>query len=167
MTNNLGVPFLENACCQGSAAQGTLAYFIEAQPDIMVYNNKVRKLELELHDVLRMGKAGMYIDPRDTKNIVLPLPITLAEETIYKAFIVFCKYGINLPISPELSTICMNKPDNFNDKVSLAEQIRKLKSEGRNYSQDSFQKLLLLINRDNIVKPNTLSIPPNNKNKFR
>ena len=168
MTNNAGVPFLENACCQGTGkqgtgTQGTLAYFIEAQPDIALYNNQVVQLANTLHDILRMGKAGIYFDPRDTKNVIPPLPSEFSEETIYKAFIVFCKYGSNLPISAELKAVCMNKPENFNDQNSLLEQIRKLKSEGRNYSQETFQKLLLLVNRNNIVNTQKQSVQLNSK----
>jgi len=151
MTNSAGIPFLENACCQDSNKQTTLKYFIEAQPDIAVYNVHVRELSNTLHDILRMGKAGIYFDPRDTKNVIPPLPQEFSEETIYKAFIVLCKYGNNLPISEELKAVCMNKPDAFSDKNSLPEQIRKLKSEGRNYSQETFQKLLLIVNKSNIV----------------
>jgi hypothetical protein len=163
MTNNGGVPFLENACCQGTGKQGTLAYFIEAQPDIAVYNTHVTELANTLHDLIRMAKAGLYFDPRDTKNVIPPLPTEFSEDTIYKAFIVFCKYGSNLPISPEMKAICMNKPENFNDQLSLNEQIRKLKGDGRNYSNATLQKLLLLVNRSNIVNTIRQNVLPNTK----
>ena len=151
MTNNIGEPFLENACCDSTGDTGTLKYFIREQPDIGVYNDRVIGLANTLHDILRMGKAGIYYDPRDTKNIIPPLPGEFSEETIYKAFIVFCKYGTTMPISEELRAICMNKPEGFNDKAGLSEQIRRLKSDGRNYSQETFQQLLTLVNRNNIV----------------
>jgi hypothetical protein len=153
LTNNAGEPFLENACCESTGKMGTLAYFIEAQPDIATYNDRIRELAHTLHDVIRMGKAGVYFDPRDTKNILPPLPKEFAEETIYKAFIVFCKYGSNLPISEELKAICMHKPASFNEKNTLAEHIRKLKGEGRNYSLDTFNQLLMIVNKQNIIKP--------------
>jgi hypothetical protein len=163
MTNNGGVPFLENACCQGSGNQTTIAYFIEAQPDIAVFNTHVIELASTLHDLIRMAKAGIYFDPRDTKNVIPPLPTEFSEDTIYKAFIVFCKYGSNLPISPELKAICMNKPENFSDQLSLNEQIRKLKSDGRNYSHKTLQQLLLLVNRSNIVNTQRQSVNTNTK----
>jgi len=163
MTNNGGVPFLENACCQSSGKQSSIAYFIEAQPEIAVFNTHVKELASTLHDLMRMAKAGMYFDPRDTKNIIPPLPTEFSEDTMYKAFIVFCKYGNNLPISPELKAICMNKPENFNDQLSLHEQIRKLKSDGRNYSNATLQQLLLLVNRNNIVNTQRQSVPSNTK----
>ena len=158
MTNNAGEPFLENACCDGGGQVSTLQYFIEAQPDIAVYNTRIVDLASKINHIIRMGKAGMYFDPRDTKNIIPPLLSEFSEETIYKAFIVFCKYGSNLPISEELKAICMNKPEDFNDKSSLAEQIRKLKSEGRNYSQETFQQLLTLVNKNNIITNNRHSL---------
>jgi hypothetical protein len=151
MTNNAGEPFLENACCDSGGKQSTLQYFIEAQPEIATFNAQVTDLANILHYVVRMGKAGLYFDPRDTKNIIPPLPADFSEDTIYKAFIVFCKYGNNLPISEELKAICMNKPEDFNDKSSLVEQIRKLKSAGRNYSLATFQQLLTIVNKTNII----------------
>ena len=163
MTNNGGVPFLENACCQGAGTQTTIAYFIAAQPDLAAFNTHVTELASTLHDLQRMAKAGMYFDPRDTKNVIPPLPTEFSEDTIYKAFIVFCKYGSNLPISPELKAICMNKPEQFNDQLSLPEQIRKLKSDGRNYSHATLQQLLLLVNRSNMVNTQRQSVNPTTK----
>jgi hypothetical protein len=151
MTNNAGEPFLENACCDASGKISTIQYFIEAQPDIALYNARIVDLANTIQHIIRMGKAGIFFDPRDTKNIIPPLLKEFSEETIYKAFIVFCKYGSNLPISEELKAICMNKPEDFNDKSSLAEQMRKLKSEGRNYSQETFQQLLTIVNKNNII----------------
>jgi hypothetical protein len=158
MTNNAGEPFLENACCDTGGKDSTLQYFIETQPDIAVYNRRIVDLATSLHYVIRMGKAGMYFDPRDTKNIIPPLPSEFSEETIYKAFIVFCKYGSNVPISEELKAICMNKPEDYNDKSSLSEQMRKLKNEGRNYSQETFQQLLEIVNKNNVITNNRHSI---------
>jgi hypothetical protein len=151
MTNSQGEPFLENACCDTSGKTGTLQYFIAAQPDIATYNERIKNLVVILADIMRMGKAGIYYDPRDTKNVIPALNSDFSEETIYSAFIVFCKYGSNLPISEELRAICMNKPEDFNTKTSLAEQIRRLKNDGRNYSQETFQHLLTLVNKGNIV----------------
>lgn len=151
MTNNSGEPFLENACCGESENINTLNYFIKANPEIAQYNDIITDLNNTLHHTLRMGKAGIYYDPRDTKNIIPPLPIEFSEETIYKAFIVLCKYGSNVPIKDELKAVCMNKPEVFDNKSSLAEQIRKLKGEGRNYSIESLQKLLTIVNKNNTV----------------
>ena len=151
MFGNTGEPFLENACCESVGNVSTIKYFIDNQPEIETHNYKVKDLAYVLYDVIRMGKAGIYFDPLDTKNVIPALPMEFSEETIYKAFIVFCKYGNNLPISESLKAICMNKPDNFNDKNSLSENIRKLKGEGRNYSQETFQQLLTVVNNNNIV----------------
>ena len=151
MTNNVGEPFLENACCDSSDKLNTLQYFINAQPEIATYNTIIKDLSYALYDVIRMGKAGIYFDPRDTKNVAIDVPKEFSEETIYKAFIVLCKYGSNIPITEDLKAVCMNKPDLFNLNNSLSENIRKLKSEGRNYSLESFQQLLAIVNRSNKV----------------
>jgi len=161
MTNNAGEPFLENACCDSMEKASTLQYFITTQPDIATYNTRITDLANDLYHAIRMGKAGILFDPRDTKMVIPPLPAEFSEETIYKAFIVYCKYGTNLPISEELKAVCMNKPEDFSDKNSLSEQIRKLKSDGRNYSQTTFQQLLTIVNKQNIVEPQRQALTMN------
>lgn len=153
LSNSNGEPFLENGCCDSSELK-VLQYFINAQPEIVVYNNNVKKLGDIIYDAVRMRKAGSYLDPRDTKFKFPSLPNDFSEETIYKAFIHFCKFGVNVPISEDIKAICLNKPDNFSSEDSLTESITKLKRDGKNYSMQSLQQLLNIVNRNNKVDLN-------------
>jgi len=167
MTSNSGVPFLENSCCNTNNNVITIQYFIENTPEIATFNSTVKNLSNVIYDSVRMGKSGTYFDPTDTKNVIPELSKEFSEETIYKAFIVFCKYGTNLPIREELKAVCMNKPDNFNDRDSLVENIRKLKSEGRNYSQESFHQLLNVVNKSNIIDKQRFTLTINTVQRLR
>jgi hypothetical protein len=151
LTNANFEPFLENACCDNEDINA-LKYFIKEQPDIASYNNSVKILGNLIDDLTRMGKAGIMYDPKDTKREFLKLPETFSEETIYRAFIVFCKYNNDMPISEELRAICLNKPDNYDKNDTIEESIRKLKRDGKLYTTESLEQLLTLVNRDNMVK---------------
>ena len=160
LTNANFEPFLENACCDNEEINA-LKYFIKEQPDIASYNKSVKTLGNLIDDLTRMGKAGIMYDPKDTKREFLKLPETFSEETIYRAFIVFCKYNNDLPISEELRAICLNKPDNYDKNDTIEESIRKLKRDGKLYTTESLEQLLTLVNRDNMVKLK-INMPINN-----
>jgi hypothetical protein len=153
MTNSTGEPYLENGCCDDGETK-TLKYFINAEPDIVTYNNKVVKLSNIIDDIIQMQKGGIFFDPVDTKFKFPLIKDEFSEDVIYKAFIVFCKYGSSTPISDELRSICIEKPENFNENAPLSDNIRKLKSDGKNYSLESFEQLLNIVNNNNLVKLN-------------
>ena len=160
LTNANFEPFLENACCDNEEINA-LKYFIKEQPDIESYNKSVKILGDLINDLSRMGKAGIMYDPKDTKREFLKLPEAFSEETIYRAFIVFCKYNNDLPISEELRAICLNKPDNYDKNDTIEESIRKLKRDGKLYTTESLDQLLTVVNRDNMVKLK-INTPVNN-----
>jgi len=129
-----------------------LSYFTALEPDIVTYNNNVVQLQDTLDDVGMMAQAGMFFAPEDTKRKYPELSNEFSEETIYRAFIVYCKYNSDIPVSEELRAVCMNKPDEFDINDSIDEKIKKLKRDGRNFSNKSLEQLLMVINKSNIVK---------------
>jgi Uri superfamily endonuclease len=48
----------------------------------------------------------------------------------------------------------MDKPDDFDINDSIDDKIKKLKRDGRNYSEEALQQLLQVVNKQNIVKMN-------------
>jgi len=150
LTNSNSEPFLENACCDNNETN-TLNYFIKEQPDISNYNNKVKQLGDIYNDIIQMGKSPILFEPRDTRRKYIKLPIGFSEDTIYRAFIVLCKYNSELPISDELKAICMNKPTNLDYSDSMEENIKKLKSDGKLFNNASLQQLLRIVNKTNSV----------------
>ena len=153
LSNSSMEPFLENACCDDGDIN-TLSYFSKAEPDIIAYNNTVVKLANIIEDITQTQKAGLFYATTDTKYKFPTISEEFSEEVIYKAFIVFCNYGNAIPISEELKAVCMDKPDRYNVNESLNETIRTLKRDGKNYSVESLDQLLKIVNSNNIVKMN-------------
>ena len=151
LTNNNSEPYLENSCCDDGTLNA-VQYFIELQPDIVTYNTRVQQLSNILIDAGKMAQAAILFDPRNTKPIYPPLPNDYSDDTIYRAFIVFCKFNNNVPISEELRAVCMAKPDDYDINASIDEKIDLLKRSGHRYSNESLQMLMGIINRENIVK---------------
>ena len=164
LTNSLMEPFLENACCH-EADYNTLAYFIKEQPEIDTYNKNVIKLSEMYDHLILMGKAAILYDASNTKRPPIKIPEEFSEETIYRAFIVFCKYNNEMGLSNELKAICGTKPQDFDENDAIEESILKLKRDGKLYNKESLNQLLNVVNRVNTVnqpKPaNSLQSPLN------
>ncbi len=91
MTND---PFLENACCSTTNdSSNVLSYFIHKDKEIEVYNNIVKQMALVLKDVDVISKALLFYSPINTKTVYPPLKNEFSENTIYTAFIVYCKFN--------------------------------------------------------------------------
>ena len=154
LTNSAKEPFLENACCSERGGISTIKYFIEEEPEILVYNKIVKDLTNIIEDIDAVTKAPMFFCRENSKNIYAPLSDQYNDETIYRAFILYCKFNSIVPISPKLYAICGGKPERFSKSDSISEKIRKLKQEGKNYNNESLLRLLQYIDRKNIVNIN-------------
>jgi hypothetical protein len=154
LTNSAKEPFLENACCSERGGISTIKYFIEEEPEILVYNKIVKDLTNIIEDIDAVTKAPMFFCRENSKNIYAPLSDQYNDETIYRAFILYCKFNSIVPITPELDAICGGKPERFSKSDSISEKIRKLKQEGKNYNNESLLRLLQYIDRKNIVNIN-------------
>jgi len=150
LTNSNMEPFLENACCDSDIPE-TLSYFIEKDSNIEVYNNNVKKITELLANINFITKASIMYDPKNTKYIYPTIGDNFSEETIYRAFIVYCKYNSDIPIDADLRAVCMEKPDDFNVNDSIQEKINSLKQQNKVFNNESLQNLMLIINRKNIV----------------
>lgn len=150
LSNAAKDPFLENACCN-SQSDNTFDFFASKDPSIISDNNTVLDIRKTLDGLASLSRAPILFDPENTSTRYPALSPEFDEETIYRAFIVYCKYNSDIPLSEELRAVCMDKPDDFDVKASIAEHIAKLKRDGRNYNNESLARLMSIVNRDNIV----------------
>ena len=155
LTNVNKEPFLENACCNEDDKVSSISYFKNKSPLISEFNNTAKLYSDMLYDVNEITKAPYFYSPLDTRNIYPPLPTGYSEETIYRAFIVYCKFNNNLPISPQLQRICMEKPSDFLSSASIKEKMDQLKSQGKMFDESSLLELMKVINSNNIVHIST------------
>jgi hypothetical protein len=155
LENSAGEPFIENACCSGNNKMTIIDYFMDKNEDIAAYNKIVFELSNIIDDINAVARAPLFFCKENDKNIYSPLTDKYNEETIYLSFILFCKFGSVIPITPELEAICGGKPEHFSSSDSISEQIRKLKQDGKIYNNDAFLRLLQLVNRKNMVPVST------------
>jgi len=146
-------PYLENACCNDKSGMTTIQYFENEDSNITEYNKIVERLTNIMADIISFSKGGLFLSKINTKNKYPSISNSFDDKTIYLAFIQFCKFKTLLPIPEDLLPLCDTKPlpGIINTNDSLSEIIRKLKDEGRNYSNESFLRLLQLVSRNNIV----------------
>lgn len=166
LSNNAKVPFLENACCNDTN-DNTYDYFAKKEKTINIDNEMAKRLRNVLDDINIMARASILFSPKDTRLIYPELPPEFDEETIYRAFIDYCRYNSDLPINEDLRAICLDKPDDFDSNASIEENIAQLKRDGRNYDNESLENLLAIINRNNIINLDLRSIAFNNTQKIR
>ena len=151
LTNAAMEPFLANSCCNEEGNISTIGYFKKRQPDISKDNDYVKDLASILADVRLMRMAPFFYSSLNTRIAYPPLSTKFSEETIYRAFIVYCKYNNNLPLDDALRRICTDKPRDFDANWSIVEKIQALKDQGKILDGESLTELMNVVNGRNIV----------------
>ena len=167
LSNAANEPYLENACCIEKGEYTTIRYFEERNNEIDVINQTVFQLSSILVDIKQISQAILFSTRVNTKNIYPSLSQDFNEETIYLAFIKYCHFNSLLPINEILISLCSEKPDYLLENDSLSEMIQKLKSDGRNYNNATFLRLLQIVGKENIININLDPITPTTIQKFR
>ena len=146
--------YLENSCCNETKNQTTIQYFEDADGEITIYNNNVNRLSNLMVDIANYSKAILMFSNINTKNIYPPLPQNVDNKTIFLAFIHFCHYKTLVPINEKLLPLCGEKPE-ISEKETNNEIISKLKLAGKNYSNETFLRLLQIVGQQNIIHLDT------------
>jgi hypothetical protein len=149
-----GYPFMDNACCneEGNKTMTSLQYFINEDQNIENYNNIVASLSSIINDIKILTQSAIMLSEVNTKRINPEISNEFSEETIYNAFISFCKFQSSIPLSEDLAAICVDKPDYLKKMDSIQEKISKLKRDGRNYTKEQFLRLFQVVSRNNIIR---------------
>ena len=147
--------FLENSCCNSDLNDLTaINYFNNKEPNLFVYNNIVRDLNDIISDVKHYTEASILFDPSKHKIRPNITDNNFTEETIYNAFISYCMFNNKTPIKEKLQNICLEKPELFKSNISLADKIKFLKQNNKNYTIEEFNSLINAVNSENIIKLN-------------
>ena len=148
-----------NACCSNKNEMTTISYFEKENSNIARYNENVKYLENLLSDIEYMTRSETLFCRENTKNKYPGLPNEFTEETIYRAFLLFCQFQTQKPIPENLISVCNEKPGFDTRKLSLVETIQKMKMDGRHYTNESFLRLLQLVNKENEINiPTTQNV---------
>jgi hypothetical protein len=104
-------------------------------------------------DVTSYSKGGLFFSDVNTKNHYPAIKNEFSEETIYLAFIFYCKFKSFMPIPPDLLPLCTDKPEQtlINPSDTVERIIEKLKGDGRNYTNEQLLRLLQIISKNNVV----------------
>ena len=143
--------YIENSCCNELDSRTTIQYFQDKEPDIITINDTVQRLANLLTDIQRIYSPYLFTTKINTKNTYPPITLEFNEDTIYSAFILFCKFKSMMPTPSDFLPLCPDKPVSVNENDSIQEIIKKLKNEGKSYTNEGFLRLLQLANRENII----------------
>ena len=161
LKNVSSVPFLENACCDTIYNESsTIQYFVSKDKEIATFNTMVKNLTNILDDVHMITRAGLFYSPINTKNVYPLLKGDFSENTIYIAFIEYCRFNSILPTPEYLLKFCEEKPSYIKPSESVREIMVKLKNDGQVYTLESFLQLFQQVCRENIVNTNFSSPKP-------
>ena len=152
LTNSASEPFVENVCCQETANNTVVDYFIKQDKTIGGVDEQVVVLSNILTDVVDISKSLTILSLEDTRLIYPKLTNRFSEETIYLCFIKFCNYENEIPIPENLIPYCFDKPDEYDKFDDLNEKIRKLKRDGKNFNEGDHQSLLKVNSRRNMIE---------------
>jgi hypothetical protein len=146
-------PFMDNACCneEGENRVTAIQYFANESPHIEQYNQIVKSLNDFIRDVNILTKSAIFLSEVNTKRIFPEVSSEFTEETIYRAFISLCNFQSTVPLTPELATVCVDKPNYLRKGETIVEKITKLKRDGRNYTKEQFLRLFQIVSRNNII----------------
>ena len=153
LLKNAGQPFVDNACCSEKGTDPTipLQYFNADNGNIDTYNQVVASMTALCHDIKLLTQSAIMLSEVDTKREFPDIPVDFSEETIYYAFIKFCRFQSSLPLTEELAAVCVDKPDFLRKMDTIQEKIGQLKRDGRNYTKEQFLRLFQIVSRNNII----------------
>jgi hypothetical protein len=146
-------PFMINACCNESehSILTALQYFIKENPNIGINNQIVKDLTSLLRNSNKITESAIMLSVVDTKRLFPEISNDFTEELIYRAFISLCNFQSSIPLTEDLISICVDKPNYLTKIDSIQEKIAKLKRDERFYTKEMFLRLFQVVSRHNII----------------
>jgi hypothetical protein len=180
LLNMANEPFLENACCNEPVdrrSKRTIDYFMEREQNIHHHNRIIGFLEKTARDMAVMTRPTTIMDNRNTRFQYPNIPADFDEQTIYRAFIHYCRMNqqytaaaaqgrdpegranpvataIAMYLHPALREICPPRPQDWNPADIIDDKIRKLKRDSSIFDADSLERLLKAVNGHKMVDAN-------------
>jgi hypothetical protein len=182
LLNMASEPFLENACCNepiDRRSKRVIDYFMEREQNIHHHNRIIGFLTKTLRDMAVMTRATMIIDNRETRFQYPNIPASFNEQTIYRAFIHYCRMNqqyagsasasasgaseggdnpvavaVALYLHPALREICPPRPQDWMSTDTIDTKIAKLKKDSNIFDDKSLERLLKAVNGYKMVDAN-------------
>ena len=180
LLNMANEPFLENACCNDPVdrrSKRVIDYFMEREQNIHHHNRIIGFLTKTLRHMAVITRATTIIDNRNTRFQYPNIPAAFNEQTIYRAFIHYCRMnqqfasravegaeageelGTDNPVAgsvamylhQSLREICPAKPQDWNSSDIIDDKILKLKRDSNIFDDKSLERLLKAVNGHKMV----------------
>jgi hypothetical protein len=175
LLNMASEPFLENACCNepiDRRSKRVIDYFMEREQNIHHHNRIIGFLTKTMHDMAVITRASTFIDNRNTRFQYPNIPASFNEQTIYRAFIHYCRMNqqyaagdgagaestanpvvtaVALYLHPALREICPPKPAAWSSTDTIETKIANLKKDSNIFDDTSLARLLKAVNGSKMV----------------
>ena len=176
LLNMASEPFLENACCNEPVdrrSKRVIDYFMEREQNIHHHNRIIGFLTKTLREMAVKSRATTIIDNRNTRFQYPNIPEAFDEQTIYRAFIHYCRMNqqytaaaamasggreedagsanpiataVSMYLHPALREICPPRPQDWNPNDVIQDKIAKLKKDSSIFDEKSLERLLKAVN---------------------
>jgi len=181
LLNMASEPFLENACCNEPVdrrSKRVVDYFMEREQNIHHHNRIIGFLTKTLREMAVKSRATTIIDNRNTRFQYPNIPEAFDEQTIYRAFIHYCRMNqqytaaasmasggggedagsanplataLSMYLHPALREICPPRPQDWNPNDAIQDKIAKLKKDSSIFDEKSLERLLKAVNSHKMV----------------
>lgn len=170
LKTSLGIPFVQNSCCNDkpnastTTSMTTLQYFVQEHPTLSAFLGHVDYYGKIVNTNLHIGRSYTWTSTIDTRIPRREVVSGNTEELIYHSFIHYCLFDrIDQEIPLNLQPVCASKPaeGKYNRKGTLREKIQALKESGRDYHVDDFDNLIRKVSAGRLVPPYMKLVTPN------
>jgi hypothetical protein len=146
LMNSSKEPFIDNVCC--SNIKSVADFLKEKNPNIYKTSVLVNELSKKLDIIDTYTKAATLFINVNTRKSYPVLANTLSESTVYKSFIVYCKFNGSIILDKNLMDICIDNKSSFTDENTIEEKINILKQESKFYSIETLHQLHRIIQQN-------------------
>ncbi len=177
LLNMASEPFLENACCNepiDRRSKRVIDYFMEREQNIHHHNRIIGFLTKTLREMAVVTRPTTIIDNRNTRFQYPNIPADFNEQTIYRAFIHYCRMNqqysgasssgdggsasdnpvataVAMYLHPALREICPSKPQDWLSTDTIETKIAKLKKDSNIFDNKSLERLLKAVNGHKMI----------------
>jgi len=146
------IMFLENACCETMSVGKSIDYFTDKDAAIIKYIDFGAHHGRVLSDIKQLTVPPYLYCKYKQMISVIPVSEQVNEETMYQAFIHYCRLDQdNQSIPDDLLVFYPVKMAGLKKSDSLADKIQYMKSHGKIHGKEDFERLMAIVHRRTMV----------------
>ncbi len=150
--------YIQNTCCNESR-EGIRSFLQKKDPIIYTTSTMVDTYSKSLDWIHSVTRGNMMTFQHSTRFDVQDYLPTYAEVVIYQSYIYLCKFNQSVILDDALLTLCPYNTSTFLKTDTLREKINIMKKEGKQYDQESFEKLIDVHFKNNQITIATTTLP--------